>query len=238
MFIHSGLLRSRQILRSTFAILLALCVSPAVFADAPARPATWAAAVAGVEGLGNLFQVSPELYRSRQPTAQALKNILAQHPFTDGAQPIRTVVALRVEDGGDAAVLGKSAAVHYEWLKFSPFSPTDQDVLAFLRIVTDKASQPVLVHCAQGSDRTGMMVAIYRIVVQGWSKDDALKEMVEGGYGFHPFFQDLVRYVRKLDVDALKTQLAQAGPWQNATSAIAENTAGASRGTKTTAATR
>jgi len=45
-------------------------------------------------------------------------------------------------------------------------------------------------------------------------------------------------HVRKLDVDALKTQLAQAGPWQNATSAIAENTAGASRGTKTTAAAR
>ena len=232
MFTGTGLLRSRRILRGIFATLLAFCVSPAVFADAPARPANWATAVAGVEGLGNLFQVSPELYRSRQPSADALKNILAQHPFAQGAQPIRTVIALRVSDGGDGAVFGKSDAVHYEWLKFSPFRPTDEDVLKFLRIVTDKASQPVLVHCAQGSDRTGMMVAIYRIVVQGWSKDDALKEMIDGGYGFHSFWQDLVRYVRNLDVDALKTRLAQAGPWQNATNSIAQ---GASAG-KTTAA--
>jgi len=230
MFISTGTLRSGRIMRSLFAILLTFCTSHGVFADAPERPANWATAVAGVEGLGNLFQVSPELYRSRQPSTGALKNILAQHPFTDRAQPIRTVIALRVEDGGDGAVFGRSDTVHYEWLKFSPFSPKDQDVLTFLRIVTDKPSQPVLVHCAQGSDRTGMMVAIYRIVVQGWSKDDALKEMVEGGYGFHPFFQDLVRYVRQLDVDALKTQLAQAGPWQNATSAIAQNASGASTG--------
>jgi hypothetical protein len=236
MFIGTGPARSRRLMRSLFAVLLTLCVSPAVFADAPARPTNWATAVAGVEGLGNLFQVSPELYRSRQPSTAALKNILAQHPFADGAQPIRTVVALRVSDGGDGAVLGNSDAVHYEWLKFSPFRPTDQDVLTFLRIVTDKASQPVLVHCAQGSDRTGMMVAIYRIVVQGWSKDDALKEMVDGGYGFHAFWQDLVRYVRDLDVDALKVRLAQAGPWQNATDSIAQNASGASAGSKTAAA--
>jgi hypothetical protein len=72
-----------------------------------------------------------------------------------------------------------------------------------------------------------MMVAIYRIVVQGWSKDDALKEMVDGGYGFHAFWQDLVRYVRNLDVDALKVRLAAAGPWQDGgAGAIAQNAKG------------
>jgi protein tyrosine/serine phosphatase len=228
MFTGTGTVRSRRIMRSLFAFLLTLCISPAVFADAPARPANWATAVAGVEGMGNLFQVSPELYRSRQPSADALKNILAQHPFMEGAQPIRTIVELLATRDVDGDVLRDSSAVHHEWLKFSPFSPKDQDVLTFLRIVTDKASQPVLVHCAQGSDRTGMMVAIYRIVVQGWSKEDALNEMVKGGYGFHPFWQDLVRYVQKLDVDALKMRLAQAGPWQNATDAIAQNAQGSS----------
>jgi protein tyrosine/serine phosphatase len=234
MFIATGTVRSRRIMRSLFAVLLTLCISPAVFADTPARPANWASSVAGVEGLGNLFQVSPELYRSKQPSPQALKNILAGKPFVDGGAPVHTIVELLATRDVDGEVLGDSSAVHHEWLKFSPFSPKDQDVLTFLRIVTDKASQPVLVHCAQGSDRTGMMVAIYRIVVQGWSKEDALKEMVDGGYGFHSFWQDLVRYVQKLDVDALKMQLAQAGPWQNATNAIAQN-AGAASG-KTAAA--
>jgi protein tyrosine/serine phosphatase len=213
----SGWLRSHRYARGIFSAILfaACCVNS--FADEAARPANWASAISGVEGLGNLFQVSPQLYRSRQPSAQALKRILAQHPLVDGTEPIRTVVALRVSDGGDGALLGGSDAVHYEWLKFNPFHPVDKDVIAFLRIVTDKASQPVLVHCAQGSDRTGMMVAIYRIVVQGWSKEDALKEMVDGGYGFHFVWQDLVHYVRNLDVDALKTKLAQAGPLQTAT---------------------
>jgi len=209
MFTGIGPLRSRGILRSIFAVLFALCVSPAAIADTATRPSNWASAVTGVEGLGNLFQVAPELYRSRQPSAAALKNILAQHPIKDGEQPIRTVIALRVSDGGDGDVFGKSDAVRYEWLKFSPFHPVDADVIKFLRIVTDKASQPVLVHCAQGADRTGMMVAIYRIVVQGWSKEDALREMTQGGYGFHSIWHDLVAYIEHLDVDALKAKLAQ-----------------------------
>jgi len=225
MFTSIGSLRSRRILRSIFAVLLALGVFPAAFADTATRPSNWATAVTGVAGLGNLFQVAPELYRSRQPSAEALKNILAQHPIKDGAQPIRTVIALRVSDGGDGAVFGKSDAVHYEWLKFSPFHPVDEDVIKFLRIVTDKSSQPVLVHCAQGSDRTGMMVAIYRIVVQGWSKDDALKEMIQGGYGFHTFWHDLVAYIERLDVDALKAKLAQVTPSEQHIAAVAQGTA-------------
>jgi protein tyrosine/serine phosphatase len=194
------------------ALLAAFALQP-VFADEAARPVTWATAISGVDGMANLFKVSPELYRSKQPTAQALQNILAGHPLGDGTDPIRTVVSFRAFKGADESAFGKSAAIHYEHLGFTPWHPVDDDVIKFLRIVTTKSLQPVLVHCAQGSDRTGMMVAIYRIVVQGWSKDDALREMTDGGYGFHPLWQDLVRYVRNLDVDALKVRVAQAGPW-------------------------
>lgn len=225
MSVKTGALRGLRISRSIFvATLLALVVfaSPSVLADTASRPATWATAISGVDGMGNLFQVTPGLYRSRQPSTQALKNILAQHPLVEGSEPVRTVVSLLTSDD-DGAVLGKSPAVHHEWLKFSPFHPDTQDVVKFLRIVTTPSLQPVLVHCAQGSDRTGMMVAIYRIVVQGWSKDEALKEMIDGGYGFHLFWQDLVQYVRNLDVDALKAEVAQAGPWQEAASSIAQN---------------
>ena len=236
MFASNGWLRSRLIRCTLVVGLVAATLVQPLFAAESGRPSNWATAVSGVDGLGNLFQVSPELYRSRQPSTVALKNILAQHPFVEGSAPINTVVELLATRDVDGEVLGDSSPVHHQWLKFNPFHPVDADVLTFLRIVTDKASQPVLVHCAQGSDRTGMMVAIYRIVVQGWSKDDALKEMVEGGYGFHPFFQDLVRYVRNLDVDALKGTLAQAGPWQNATNAIAQNASGSGSAAKTTAA--
>ena len=46
----------------------------------------------------------------------------------------------------------------------------DQHVIEALKIIRD-ASTPVLVHCWHGSDRTGLMVAMYPIVFQNWTKD-------------------------------------------------------------------
>ena len=82
----------------------------------------------------------------------------------------------------------------------------------FLRIVSTAEFQPVLVHCRHGSDRTGMMVAIYRIVVEGWTKAQAIDEMVNGGYGYHPVWRNLVRYIDALDVDAIRAELARTVP--------------------------
>ena len=74
--------------------------------------------------------------------------------------------------------------------------------------------QPVLVHCKHGSDRTGMMVAVYRVVVQGWEKGAAVDEMTHGGYGFHAVWENLQDYVMALDVAGIRAQLAEAGPWR------------------------
>jgi hypothetical protein len=48
------------------------------------------------------------------------------------------------------------------------------------------------------------MAAIYRMTVQGWKKEDAIKEMTEGGFGYHAVWVNLIRYIKKLDVDALR----------------------------------
>ena len=48
------------------------------------------------------------------------------------------------------------------------------------------------------------MIAIYRMAVQGWKKEDAIKEMKEGDYGYHTIWTNLVRYLNALDVDAIK----------------------------------
>jgi protein tyrosine/serine phosphatase len=76
----------------------------------------------------------------------------------------------------------------------------------FLKIVTAKTKTPVFVHCFHGSDRTGTMVAMYRIFIQGWSKAEALRELKEGGYGFHPIWKNLETYLKNLDVAKIKKE--------------------------------
>jgi protein tyrosine/serine phosphatase len=87
------------------------------------------------------------------------------------------------------------------------WEPDDDKVERFLRIVTDPSRTPVFVHCQHGADRTGMMVAMYRVVVQGWSKADAIDEMRRGGFGFHPIWRVLPQYVRDVKVDVLRVSL-------------------------------
>ena len=96
--------------------------------------------------------------------------------------------------------------------------PQDDDVVRFLQIVTDESRLPAFVHCRRGADRTGMMVAIYRIAVQGWDKEQAIAEMTQGGFRFNSGWQNLVQYVRDLDIDAIRQRAGLAGrqsrpPW-------------------------
>ena len=50
------------------------------------------------------------------------------------------------------------------------------------------------------------MIAVYRIAVQGWSKAEAIREMTQGGYGFHRTRGNLPRWIQKLNIDRLKRQ--------------------------------
>jgi tyrosine-protein phosphatase SIW14 len=54
---------------------------------------------------------------------------------------------------------------------------------AFLRIMDDPSNYPVLVHCRAGLHRTGCLMAVYRMEYDGWSKDEALRELRNMGFG-------------------------------------------------------
>jgi len=115
---------------------------------------------------------------------------------------VKTVVNLRAFHGEGARV--RAQGLGYEHISFKIWHPEDEDVVRFLRIVTDPKSAPVFVHCQHGSDRTGTMIAIYRIAVQGWDREEAMREMVEGGYGFHPLWENLKDYIRRVDIEAIR----------------------------------
>jgi protein tyrosine/serine phosphatase len=76
----------------------------------------------------------------------------------------------------------------------------------FLKTITDTNAGPFLVHCQHGADRTGTMIAIYRMAVQGWRKEEAIQEMTTGDFGYHTVWGNLIRYLNALDVEALRKQ--------------------------------
>ena len=146
-------------------------------------------------GLPNFHKVSSDLYRGAQPSAEGMRQL--------EKLGIKTVVNLRASHSDRDELQGISLA--YEHIEMRAWGkPENEDVLRFLQIVSDSNSLPVFVHCQHGADRTGTVCAIYRIVMQGWSKDEAIEEMTKGGFGFHTIWQNLPDYVRNLDIKEIK----------------------------------
>jgi protein tyrosine/serine phosphatase len=159
------------------------------------RPAEWAQPIEK-PGLPNLHKVSDDLYRGAQPDAEGFRQLKAMG--------IKTVVDLRAEHSDRKEL--RDTGLEYEEIPMHAWHAEDEDVVAFLKIVTDKNRTPVFVHCQHGADRTGTVCAAYRVIVCGWSKDEAIREMTEGGFGFHKTWQNLVKYIRGMDVEKLKRE--------------------------------
>ncbi|HUU01319.1 MAG TPA: tyrosine-protein phosphatase [Myxococcota bacterium] len=161
--------------------------------DSEKRPVKWATSLEK-PGLPNLFKVSDDLYRGAQPEDLGFAELVKLG--------VKTVVNLRALHS-EREELDKTS-MNYRHIKFSTFHPEEEDVVAFLKILADPAKRPVFVHCQHGSDRTGMMTAYYRIVFQGWTKEEAIREMTTGGYGFHSIWQNLVKFIRKSDIEKIR----------------------------------
>lgn len=54
--------------------------------------------------------------------------------------------------------------------------PTDAEAEQYLAWIQEPANQPVNIQCAEGKDRTGMMAALARYAIEGWTIDEAVKE--------------------------------------------------------------
>jgi uncharacterized protein (TIGR01244 family) len=167
----------------------------------PSRPANWAGAVTGTH-VPNLYRVEPDLLRSAQPDAAGFQEL--------ATLGVKTVLDLRAGHE-DASEAGK-AALRFLHVPMRAWSAQDDLVIQALRILADPSNRPILVHCQKGADRTGMILALYRVVVQGWTKEDAIREMDDGGYHHSSLFRNLDRYVSNANVAALRRELGVAIP--------------------------
>jgi len=177
---------NRQLKNFTVAAAVVLFVTAMI---APAqestnRPANWAQKVEA-PGLKNGFQVTTNLYRGAQPAAEGFKQLKAMG--------VRTVINLRAWHSDKDKVAGTGLkSVRFE---MEPWRGDTEEVIQFLKVVTDTNNLPAFVHCERGADRTGMMCAMFRIAVCGWTKQQAIDEMKNGGFGFNPAWRELVTFI-------------------------------------------
>ena len=178
-------------------ILVSGLVLPAAQAgdSSSQRPPQWATPVGSQY---NLNQMTSTLYRSTLPDSNALPILLKLN--------ITTVINFQPD--ADSSWLS-APGIKQVQLPYRIGHVDDADVLTILRAIKeaeDKGS--VLIHDRQGTERTGLMAAMYRVVVQGWSKEEALSEMMMGGFGDNTHFRDSIRYMMQAPIDKLREALA------------------------------
>ena len=178
----------------TFGLILALAGSPALAGDPPRNP-RWAKQIK-LEGADNFYRVTPRLYRAAQPSVDAFR------AYEDLG--IETVINLRANSSNREKI--RHTSLRLIEVPINTWSLSDDHVLAVLSHIKNEPG-PIVVHCQHGADRTGAIIAMYRIIFQDWSKEEALDEMVGGGYGYHRMWTNLPKYIRQADLNKIRASL-------------------------------
>ena len=202
-------------MRRAFAILFLAWLAAGAQAGesaAATRPDNWAVPLT-VQGVRNLYRITPNLYRSEQPTALGFRNL--------EKLGIRTVINLRWFNNDEKETAGTQ--LRTERVKTVAWDIDDKHVIAVMRMLKDPANGPYLIHCQHGADRTGVMSAMYRVLEQGWTPDDALAELQGGGYGYHSMWKNILRYVRSADVETLRAAIAAPSSATGSTATVTDN---------------
>jgi protein tyrosine/serine phosphatase len=171
--------------------------SPAPVPVVTPRPTHWAEPIE-LEGVPNLHRITPMLFRSEQPNALGMRNL--------EKLGIRTVINLRFFNDDEDEV--KGTTLRAERTKILTWRIDDEHVIEVMRMLQKTEHGPFLIHCQHGADRTGLMTAMYRILEQKWTPEDALQELTEGGYGYHSMWKNIPSYLRSVDVDKLRAAIS------------------------------
>lgn len=162
------------------------------------RPLTWAQPLLDSK-ITNFYKVSDNIYRGDRPTPDDLKDLQNRG--------IKTILDLEYFYTDRYKISESKTNFKFLHVRMNPWDIDDADIVTALDILTDKNNYPIYVHCQHGSDRTGVVIAMYRIIVQGWIKDDALAEMKGGGYGFHLIWANIPEYIKNVDIAKIKSAM-------------------------------
>ncbi|HJD76021.1 MAG TPA: tyrosine-protein phosphatase [Bacteroides reticulotermitis] len=148
--------------------------------------------------LVNLYRIDDGVYRSEQPGKNDFKAL--------EAYGITEVLNLRNRHNDTDEASGTSLVLHRQ--KMKAHRVNEDQLIKALRVIHQRKG-PIVIHCHHGSDRTGAVCAMYRIVFQGVSKEEAIREMKDGGFGFHRIYKNIVRTIRNADVERIHRKVLQ-----------------------------
>lgn len=134
-----------------------------------------------VPGVGNFEKVNDLVYRGAQPTEEGFQNL--------AKLGIHTVLDL--QEAGTARAISeqrevKAAGMEYISVPMSGMQkPSNESVAKVLAILEGGNNGPVFVHCHRGADRTGGVIACYRIEHDHWTNQKALSEARSMGMSWY-----------------------------------------------------
>ena len=141
----------------------------------------WAASPS-VPGIKNFREVDERIYRGGQPTEDGFRYL--------ANLGVKVVLDLREPGARSAAEerIVTAAGMRYINVPMSGLiPPTEAETNTILRLLEDPMAGPVFVHCWRGADRTGSVIAAYRIDHDGWDNARALKEAMDSGMSWTQF---------------------------------------------------
>jgi protein tyrosine phosphatase (PTP) superfamily phosphohydrolase (DUF442 family) len=127
-----------------------------------------------LEGVTNFGEVTPTLYRGAQPSREGYEAL--------AKMGVDIVVDGRLSGRDNERQAVEKAGMQYVAIPWHCLFPRDQTFARFLAVLRDNPEKKVFVHCRYGDDRTGMMIAAYRMSVEGWTAEEARKEMEQFGF--------------------------------------------------------
>jgi len=147
------------------------------------------------------------LFRSGQGTGYQVTNAINKHG-------IKTIICLRRTKPSQSPPwlqhekqAAREAGVTFLHWPMQSNEPLDEKyMLEFLKMTQDPVRTPILIHCARGEHRAGFFSAYYRMVINNWSKERALREMESLGFDLNTH-TGLVAALKRLDVDRIKAKL-------------------------------
>jgi tyrosine-protein phosphatase SIW14 len=125
------------------------------------------------KGVPNFGEVTPTLYRGGLLSGTGLKALAKM-----GVVIVVDTHAYSTTEEKEVKALGMQYVAipwHCPW-------PHDEVFATFLKLLRENKGKKVFVHCRLGDDRTGMMVAAYRMAEEGWTADEAMREMQAFGF--------------------------------------------------------